>query len=135
MKLKKYDYKCSKCNSAISVDNIVNFIIEDQYGLESNIYLSGVPGEYNYAIEGGGELIHGMEYNFKCPCCRESMKSEKHPKFIEVNLEVGNQTTLNIYFSPIFGEMKTLVFMNDNFFTNSYHFPTWQERETESKIA
>lgn len=133
MKLKKYDYKCSKCHSDISQDNIVHFVIEDLYGIQSNLFLSGIPGVYNYAIEGGGELIDGMEYKFKCPCCGESLKSEKYPNFVEVTLEVGAETILDIYFSPVFGDMKTLVFMNDNFFTNSYHFPTWQERV--NKIA
>ena len=125
MKLKKYHYNCPKCNERISTENVVHFKIADPSKKKGSLYLSGVPGEYNYAVDGIDGLKKGVQYEFFCPSCNQNLQSSKYPSFVEVVLAVSFNCNLNIYFSPVFGDMKTLVFMNDNFFTNSYHFPTW----------
>lgn len=129
MNTKQYHYHCPCCKSEISKDNIVEFEIQNYKKQRAQLKISGVPGVYNFTINGLKHLGLGETFEFFCPKCKSNLRSKRYCTFVEVDLKLSETSWLNVYFSPVQGDSKTLVLINDDLFTDNFQFPTWKRED------
>jgi len=109
--LANYEYYCPHCNSNLSSNKGVSFYIENCKNQRANLYLSPLPCIYHYTSDVEISIDKGEKVLFYCGCCKQSLQSETHPKFVEIHLKVTEDILFEVLFSPICGEKLTYVVM------------------------
>ena len=111
--LKNYDYHCPGCNFKLTHNQKIRFLVRNTKGVQANLWLSAVPGEYGYESDNGVQIRNGEKIDFFCTNCCTNLLSKRHEEFVEINLKVTEGILFTVLFSPICGEKITYVIMED----------------------
>ncbi len=102
-----WEYSCPKCQAMLNPGCEV--ILAASSG-ETNVLIGmhPQPGKYEIFLPPNVSCEEGTEWNFSCPLCQESLRTNEDTNLCELGLFVDGES-LRILFSRIAGEHATFV--------------------------
>ena len=102
----EYRYTCPHCSGLLNPGGNVIFVVESQFDRDLFL-LSPNPGDYNLVHRSSFPLVKGEHYTFRCPLCREDLRSAIAEDLVEILLENSEGEKFHVNFSRVYGERAT----------------------------
>ncbi len=102
----EYRYTCPHCSGLLNPGGNVIFVVESQFDRDLFL-LSPEPGDYHLVHKSSFPLEKGEHYTFRCPLCREDLRSHLNEDLVEIHLEDSESERFTVNFSRVYGERAT----------------------------
>ena len=108
----RWNYSCPKCRAMLNPDETI-ILVASRQDARHLIGFHPEPGNYEIHIPPGVEMKEGTKWDFICPVCHESLKTEEGSNLCAVSLRDGT-THSKVLFSCVAGEQMTFVAGDDD---------------------